>query len=161
MLGWFLIGVAAAEARQAVVRDSLRGIPISRIMTPDPVTVPAAISVQQFPDDYLFRLRHQAYPVTGEDGAVIGLVSFNRIKQVPAAQRDQTRLADVACPLAEVATASPSEPAADLLTRLTSCAEGRVLVFDAGRLAGIISPSDISRTLDRLGISHRSTAGRR
>jgi hypothetical protein len=64
LIGWFLTGAATAEAQQAVLAGRLRGIRASQIMTPDPVTVPGSMTVSEFIDDYLFRARHQSFPVT-------------------------------------------------------------------------------------------------
>jgi Zn-dependent protease/CBS domain-containing protein len=155
LIGWFLVGSATAEAQQAVLAGRLRGIRASQVMTPDPVTLPGSMTVSEFLDDYLFRARHQGFPVTGDGDTVTGLVTLDRIKHVPASQRHRTRLADIACPLADIATASPQDPVADLLPRLTECADRRALVFSNGHLAGIITPSDITRMIDRLGF-HRS-----
>ena len=154
LIGWFLVGSATAEAQQAVLAGRLRGIRASQVMTPDPVTLPGSMTVSEFLDDYLFRARHQGFPVTGDGDTVTGLVTLDRIKHVPASQRDRTRLADIACPLADIATASPQDPVADLLPRLTECADRRALVFSDGHLAGIITPSDITRMIDNLGL-HR------
>ena len=150
-IGWFITSGATAEARQAVVTGELRGIRVGQIMTPQPVTVPGSMPVSTFLDDYVFRVRHQSFPVTldGQD-TVTGLVTFNRIKQVPAAGREQTLITDIACPLSDVATASPDDSVSDLIPRLTACADQRALVFSNGKLAGIVSPSDIARMLDRL-----------
>jgi Zn-dependent protease/CBS domain-containing protein len=157
LIGWFVASGATAEARQAVVTGELRGIRVGQIMTPQPVTVPGSMSVTSFLDGYIFRMRHQGFPVTldGQD-KVTGLVTFNRIKQVPAAQREQTVLADIACPLSDVATASPDDSVADLIARLTACTDQRALVFREGTLVGIVSPSDITRMLDRLHAAQRS-----
>ena len=152
-IGWFLAGSASAEAQQAVVTGQLRGIRVSQIMTPDPVTVPGSATVSDFLDGHLFRARHQGFPVIQEGQGVTGLVTVNRIRQVLPEERDRTRLADIACPLADVATAAPDDSVADLLPRLTACTDRRALVFRDGRLAGIISPSDIARMLDRLRAS--------
>jgi CBS domain-containing protein len=84
---------------------------------------------------------------------VTGLVTLDRIKHVPAGQRDRTRLADIACPLIDVATAAPQDSMSDVLPRLTGCADQRALVFSNGSLAGIITPSDITRMLDHLGLA--------
>jgi CBS-domain-containing membrane protein len=113
--------------------------------------------VSDFLDGYLFRMRHQSFPVT-QDGQdqVTGLVTFNRIKQVPADRRQETVLADIACPLSDVATASPDDSVADLIPRLTACADQRALVLRDGSLVGIVSPSDIARMLDRLHAAQRS-----
>ncbi len=155
-IGWFLISAASAEAQQAVVTGQLRGIRVSQIMTPDPVTVPGSATVSEFLDGHLFRARHQGFPVIQEGQGVTGLVTISRIRQVPPDARDRTRLADIACPLADVATAAPDDAVSDLLPRLTACADQRALVFSNGRLAGIVSPSDIARMVDRLHVSRPS-----
>jgi CBS domain-containing protein len=77
-------------------------------------------------------------------------VTVHRTSQVPPSERDRTTLGDAACPLADVARATPDEPVADVLPRLNACSDSRALVFANGHLAGIISPTDISRALERL-----------
>jgi len=149
LLGWFLISAATSENQQAVLQSRLRTVPVREIMTANPVTVPASATVAQFLHDYLPWSRHAAFPVVA-DSQTVGLVTVKRINQVPAGERGQTTLHDVACPLSEVARAAPDESAADLLPGLNGCADGRALVFDDGHLAGIVSPSDISRALERL-----------
>ena len=110
------------------------------------------MTVSEFLEDNLYRVRHQAFPVTKDGGdTVTGLVTLHRITHVPGGQRDHTRLADIACPLTGIATATPDDSVADILPRLNGCAERRALVFSNGHLAGIITPSDITRMTDRLG----------
>lgn len=154
LIGWFLAGAATTEAQQAVLAGRLRGVRASQIMTPDPVTVPGSMTVTEFFADYFYRARHQGFPVTRDgQGAVIGLVTLDRIKQVPARERDHTRLSDIACPLTDVARAAPDDSVADLLPRLTGGAGQRALIFSNGHLAGIITPSDVSRMVNRLSPS--------
>ncbi len=148
LLGWFLVGAATTESQQAMLQSRLRTVAVRQIMTPNPVTVPASATVAQFLDGHL-PYRHSAFPVVA-DGQVVGLVTLNRVYQVPAGARGQTTLRDVACPLSEVARATPDEPVADVLPRLNACSEDRALVFADGHLAGIVSPADMSRTLERL-----------
>jgi CBS domain-containing protein len=73
-----------------------------------------------------------------------------RINQVPAGSRGRTTLRDVACSMDEVARATPDEPVSDVLPRLNECSQGRALVFADGHLAGIVTPADISRALQRV-----------
>jgi CBS domain-containing protein len=120
-------------------------------MTAHPVTVPASSTVAWFLDDYLPWHRHSAFPVEADDGQTVGLVTVHRINQVPAAERARTPLRDAACPLSDVARATPDEPVADVLPRLNACSENRVLVFADGHLAGIVSPTDITHAVERLG----------
>jgi Zn-dependent protease/CBS domain-containing protein len=149
LLGWFLISAATAENQQAVLQSRLRTVAVRQIMTASPVTVPASATVAQFLGDYLPRHRHSAFPVVA-DGQTVGLVTLHRVNRVPAGERGQTTLRDVACPLSEVARATPDEPVANVLPRLNACSEGRALVFADGQLAGIVSPSDMSRALQWL-----------
>ena len=148
LLGWFLLSAATAENQQAVLQSRLRTVVVREIMTANPVTVPASATVAQFLNDYLPWYRHSAFPVVA-DGQTVGLVTVHRANQLPAGQRGQTTLRDAACPLSEVARATPDEPVADVLPRLNECSERRALVFDDGHLAGIVSPADISRALQR------------
>lgn len=150
LLGWFLISAATAEDQQAVLQSRLRMVPVWQIMTPNPVTVPASASVAEFLNDYLPWSRHSAFPVVA-DGQTVGLVSVRRVNQVPAGDRGRTTLRDAGCPLSEVAHTTPDESVADVLPRLHSCSDGRALVFADGHLAGIVSPVDISRAVERMG----------
>src|SRR5256884_4488323 len=150
-VGWFLISAATAEGQQAMVQARLRTIAVRDIMTAHPATVPGSATVAWFLDDYLPWHRHSAFPVEADDGQTVGLVTVHRVNQVPAAERGRTPLRDAVCPLSDVAHATPDEPAADVLPRLNECSENRALGFADGHLAGIVSPADISRAVERLG----------
>jgi Zn-dependent protease/predicted transcriptional regulator len=150
VLGWFLVSAATAENQQAVVQSRLRTVPVRQVMTAHPVTVPASATVERFLHEMLPWLRHSAFPVVDENGHAVGLVTVRRANAVPAEERGRTTLAQAACPLAEVARATPDEPVADLLPRLSECSDGRALVFADGQLAGIVAPADISAALGRI-----------
>ena len=85
-----------------------------------------------------------------DDGQTVGLVTVHRVNQVPADERTRTTLRDIACPLSDVARTTPDEPVGDVLPRLHACSDNRALVFAGGHLAGIVSPADISRAVERL-----------
>ena len=131
------------------MQSRLRTVAVREIMTANPVTVPASATVAQFLTDYLPWSRHSAFPVVADDQTV-GLVTVRRVNQVPSGERSRTTLRDVACPLSDIAQATPDESVADVLPRLNQCSEGRALVFDDGHLAGIVAPADINRALERL-----------
>lgn len=160
LIGWFLIGAASAEGQQASVRMALAGLPVLRIMTPEPMTVPASMSVADFLTNYTLAHRHSAYPVVDMAGGVVGLITHQRITQVPAEQRASVLVGQAACPLEEVPRTSPNEPVADLLPRLGGCAEGRALVFDQDRLTGIVSLSDVTRALRWTDVTWRERVSR-
>jgi CBS domain-containing protein len=97
--------------------------------------------------DITTRLRFTSLPVVDDRGALVGLVTLRRLRQVPPEQRATTRLAAVACPRDRLVTVAPDEPLADLLGRVSADEDGRALVLEGGRLVGIVSPTDIMRAL--------------
>ncbi|HEX5543557.1 MAG TPA: site-2 protease family protein [Micromonospora sp.] len=155
LIGWFLIAAAGAEEQQARVGGALTGVRVRDVMTPEPQTVASNVSVADFVDHYLFAYRHSALPLTENDHPV-GLVTLDRVRQVPADQRGATALGEVACRSEELVTATPEEPLVDLLPRLSECSDGRALVVSDGQLVGIVSPSDISRAVQRGSLRDRA-----
>lgn len=144
LIGWFLSGAASVEGQQAATRGRLAGLAIRDIMTPNPTTAPASMTVAELLGSELIRYRYATFPLVEDGGAPVGLLTFQQVRRVPPRERATTRLRDIACPLNRVAQARPDEPAADLLPRLSECAEGRALVVSDGNIVGIVSPSDVS-----------------
>ncbi|PZF91622.1 site-2 protease family protein [Micromonospora deserti] len=159
LIGWFLIGAAGMEERQARTGSALRGVRVADVMTPQPQTASGQMTVADFVDHYLFAYRHSALPLT-EEGRPVGLVTLDRVRGVPADRRAGTTLGEVACRADELVLATPEEPLNDLLPRLSECADGRALVVTEGRLVGIVSPSDISRAVQRSSLREQMTGGR-
>ncbi|MEV6164931.1 site-2 protease family protein [Streptomyces sp. NPDC052052] len=150
LIGWFLITAATAEGKQAQMRGLLAGVPVRDVMTRDPLTVPVFLTVAALLADRLYRYRHSAFPVTGADGVPVGLVTLEAARRVPAEERGTVTVGDVMVPLSQVTVADPATPLADLLPGMEPGAEHRVLVMDRGTLVGILSLSDVSRTVNWL-----------
>lgn len=161
LIGGFMVAAATAEGRQAQMRGTLAGVTVRGVMTPDPVTVSASTTVGEFLAAAPFgHHRHTAFPVVAADGSPVGLVTVARIDGTPLPQRGSTTMAEVMAPVADVATASPDEPISDVLPRLESSGENRVLVLEpeTRRLVGIVSPTDINRTITWLAATRRDAA---
>jgi Zn-dependent protease/CBS domain-containing protein len=159
LLGWFLVNAARAEEVQTVLRDALGDVRVASVMTPDPLTAPADANVADLLDDYVLRTRHNAFPVRDATGRPVGLVTLSRLRTVPPDRRGVTRVAEVACPVEELATARLSDRLVDLLPRLNACGEGRALVVDDGRLVGIVTPADVTRAVEVAGVGAGQTEG--
>ncbi|WP_405878014.1 site-2 protease family protein [Streptomyces sp. NBC_01136] len=148
LIGWFLIGAATAEARQAEMRSLLGGVPVSRVMTPDPVTVPATANLADFLAEGPFgQYRHSAFPVLAADGSVTGVITLRRVDATPPRARASTMVHEVMRPLGDIVTAAPEELVLDLLPRLQASPVRRALILDEGRLVGILTIADITRAL--------------
>ncbi|MFS4092964.1 site-2 protease family protein [Streptomyces sp. AF1A] len=148
LIGWFLVSAATAEVRQAEMRNALGGVPVSRVMTPNPVTVRDTATLADFLAEGPFgRYRHSAFPVLAADGSVVGLLTVRRVETTPAQARPGTTVGEVMRPVDDIVTAAPDEPVLDLLPRLQSSPVRRAVVLDEGRLVGIITLADITRAL--------------
>lgn len=163
LIAWFLIASATVEGRQAQLRDVLAGVAVRQAMTPAPVTVPAGLAVAEFLSDARYRYRHTAFPVVGDAGEPLGLLTLDAAGKVPETQRRTVTAGQTMAPLRQVTVADADAPLADLLPEMVPGAEHRVLVVDRGTLVGILSPSDISRAVNWLMTSVRTggdSAGR-
>jgi Zn-dependent protease/CBS domain-containing protein len=148
-LGWFLLSAARAEEAGGLIRQALSGISVADVMTPSPVQAPDDISVEEALHGYVLTSRHSTFPTHDAGGRLSGLLTMAALKNVAPGARPTTRIREIICPLDKVSTATPADPATNLLNVSDGCSEGRTLVVDNGRLVGIISPSDISRLMQR------------
>src|SRR5713101_1886078 len=148
-LGWFLLSAARSEQTGGLIRQALSGISVGDVMTPNPVQAPDDISVEDALHGYVLASRHSTFPTHDAGGRLSGLLTLAALKKVAPSARKTTLIKEVICPLDRVSTASPGDPVTNLLGVSDGCSEGRTLVVENGRLAGIISPSDISRLLQR------------
>jgi len=154
-LGWFLLNAARAEEAGGMIRQALSGISVREVMTPNPVQAPDNITVEDALHGYVLASRHSTFPTHDADGRLSGLLTMAALKNVAPAARSTTLIKEIICPLDSVSTASPADPITNLLGVSEGCGEGRTLVVDGDRLVGIISPSDISRLVQR-SLSGRS-----
>lgn len=152
VIGLFIVTVAGAEERQARLGGSLGDVRVAEVMTPEPDTTDAALSVHDFLHDVALTRRHSAFPVVDSAGHVQGLVTLNRLRSVPVDERDTTSVRAIACPMEDVPKATPDEPLSRLLPELRDAPDGRALVFEAERLVGIVTPTDVSRAVTVRGL---------
>jgi CBS domain-containing protein len=147
LVGAFIASAAQQEELQTVVAYELHDVRVRDVMTADPVCAPVSVSVEALLHDYVMRYRCSTFPLVDEDGFVVALATLARMKAVPVGARRSTRAVATAWPLELVTVAAPDDPLLEVLRRDTGTAGGRVLVFDGDHLAGIVSPTDVARTL--------------
>lgn len=155
LIGWFITSAAGAEEQHHRARGWLDGLSVAEVMTPDPATVDHRHTVTELLEDHVLRTRHSAFPVTDDQGRPMGLVTLDRIRQLPADQRDVRRVADIARPIEEVPTAGPGDPVTGLLAAMAA-GDGRVLVLDDGWVVGIVTPTDVTRAMELAALRRTS-----
>jgi len=145
-IGWFLKSGADASLRQTVISTSLSDVKVSEIMATDVHSVEPEISLEVVVDFYFFRYKHGGYPVIKE-GKLLGMVTLHDIKQVPKDRWRETQVRGIMVPMEKLATTKPEEPALAALVKLAKMKVGRLPVLEEDRLVGIVTRSDILRTV--------------
>ncbi len=146
-IGWFLLSAGSSEEAGTTIKALLKSVPVSAAMTSPVVTVPDWLTVEQFLESVALQHRFTTYPVHDPSGKLTGVVRLSELVRVASHDRGQKRLSDCGRPISQVPSAGPEEDLAALIERLGAAVEQRVLVFDQGRLVGIISPVDVTRIL--------------
>ena len=149
LIGLFLRGAASAAYGQLIARQVFRGVPVSRYMTADPVSVPLHVSLADFVDDYVYRYHHEFFPVVRDDGRLLGYVTTKQIKGVPREHWAEARIADVYVRLSAEVAVAPNTDAARALTIMRRSGNSRLLVVEQDRLVGLITLKDL---LEFLGL---------
>jgi CBS domain-containing protein len=148
LIGWFVVSAATAEEQQARLGGRLAGVKVGEVMAVRPTVLDGNLTVADFIAQVALTHQYSTYPLVDPHGQLTGLVTLNRVRAVPPELRATTRLQEIACPPSEVPTARPEESLVELLERMNGCADGRaVVVDDAGRVVGVVSASDVARSL--------------
>lgn len=144
LIGMFIRFAAKQGYQQVLVRQTLHGEPVHRLMNPSPVTVPAGVTVQQLVDDYVYKYHYHLFPVMNE-GQLVGCVDTRRLRDVPKDQWGQLTVGQVLDPSCEHYIIESHEDAMQALTRMTSQDVSRLMVVDDGRLAGMLTLKDLTK----------------
>jgi Zn-dependent protease len=154
-IGLFIFAAAREEELQVTTRQALTGVRVADAMTANPHAAPGWLTVDEFIERYLLGDRHSAYPVADRDGSIVGLVTLKELRDVAPGRRATTSVRTIAMPLDSVPTAAPLEPLSALIERLATAGHGsRALVIDAGKVVGIVTPSDLARLIDVYRLAH-------
>jgi Zn-dependent protease/predicted transcriptional regulator len=152
-IGWFLLGAASAELQYLAVRDALGGLHVRDLMVRDPATVRQSLTLGDFMDDVVHSRRFTTYPVV-DNGHVVGLLPFKSVAEVPRGQWDARTVRDCMLQLDQVPILDENEQLVEIVGELGQ-GPGRGLVLDGDRLVGLLSISDVARTLETNGRRRR------
>jgi Zn-dependent protease/CBS domain-containing protein len=159
-IGWFLVNTARAEEDGAMVHSAIEGRRAHDLMTAGPVVAPSWFTLEAFVDGVVQRWPYAAFPVVDRRGEVVGLIGLRALRVVPRRDWSTCTVLDVATPLDQVGRVAPDDPSSAVVEAMQRTGDGRVLVFDAGRLVGIVSPTDIARLVDRVALVGPRRRGR-
>jgi Zn-dependent protease len=156
LIGWFVRSMARSELYSAEAREVLSGVMVADLMTPNPVTAPADMTVEAFVEQLLALRPHDLIPIVA-DGSVVGGVGFKQVSAVPPNRWASMTLADICTPVADIPTAEPGLGVAEAFERMMAASASRLLVMENGELRGILTLKDLARQVFlRTRLSERS-----
>jgi Zn-dependent protease len=158
-IGWFLLSAAQTANAQGMLRSVLHGVRVGEIMSPEPVTVPDNISLQQLVDAY-FLPGGLRYALVMQDDHLVGLITLSDIRHIPHERWGQVPVGTAMKPLARLHVASPQQSLSDVLPFLASRGVNQLPVVENGALVGILSRDAIVGYLDvRQSLSIKNAQG--
>jgi Zn-dependent protease/CBS domain-containing protein len=149
-IGLFMTSAAAAERNQEVVHEALTSLRVRDVMLPDPLRVPAGITVDVFLEGVLRAQRQSAALVVEAGGAPLGVAGLGEIRRMPTRARHDARVRDIAIPHETVPVVGPDEVVLDALER-TGANRSPIpylIVLDQGEVVGLLSAADLARTIE-------------
>lgn len=142
LMGIFVRGAASAQLFQTRIKSAMEGKQISHFMTADPISVSPDISIHDLVEDYVYKYHHKLFPVT-ENGQLVGSVTTAQIKNVPRQQWQNKTVYQIMIPCTDDNTIEANLDAEEMLRRVQRTKNGRLIVTENGRLAGIVSLKDM------------------
>ena len=166
LIGLFLNTAARSGYEQVLMRQMLRGKPVSRFMTGEPIVVPPGSDLRNWVENYVYRYHRKMFPVVSNDH-LEGAISTQALARYPREEWDQHTVAEAMEKDVETISMSPDADALDALGKMQRTGSSRLLVMDGEHLVGIVSLKDLLSFLNlklecrlhpgRLGLWNRST----
>jgi predicted transcriptional regulator len=115
-------------------------------MEPNPVTVPPAISVEQFVEDFIYKHYFKMFPVV-ESGRLMGCITVHRVKGIPREEWGRHTVGELAEHCSSENTIAPQADATKALSIMSRTRTSRLMVVDGDRLVGVIALKDMLKFL--------------
>lgn len=145
-LGWFIRSGAETDLKQTLVADSLGQATVGSIMTKEVLTVPPDLPVSRLISEYFLVHPHGGYPVV-LDNKVVGIVTMQSVRSVPAESRSSRTVKEVMVPFNSTATVRPDSSALDAFHLMARRGIGRLIVTDGDMLLGLVTRGDMMKTI--------------
>jgi Zn-dependent protease/predicted transcriptional regulator len=149
-IGWFLYSAAQSSSHQASIQSSLMGVTVRDIMVREVVCIPPGATTEEAVNHYFLRYGFGGFPVLRHDGTQ-GIVTLKEIKNVPREQWKSVTVGEIAAPYEEHYLISADMDAWNGLEMMINEDQGRLLVIEQGRIAGLITRNGIAQYIQIMG----------
>lgn len=143
VMGWFLLQASQAEKNYALVAGAFQDMSVRSLMTRNPVMFRSDTGLDEF-----LHLAHASphafYPVV-DDGVLRGMVGLRTASAIPAEARSAQTVAAI---MEQPVVLEGASQVVDIVNELR-LPPGRAAVVEDGRVAGVLSLSDVARALEK------------
>jgi Zn-dependent protease/CBS domain-containing protein len=147
LIGLFLRSLARAPYQELVLRNALQGVDVAQVMVRTPLRVSPDLTLRALVDERFLRDGVRAYPVC-EGERVLGAVSLDQLRAVPAEQLASRRVRDVMTPLEDGLRIAPSDSLLNAIRKMALERLPLLLVMEGERLAGILTRGAVQRVVE-------------
>ncbi len=147
--------------RHQLIEDELGGLPVSRVMHVDYLSVSPDMSVRDLVEERLLARSQRVFPVVDARG-LQGIVCLEDVCRLDRDQWPEQPVAAIMTPLERLHVVGPADRASEALDRLARHGVNQLPVLQDGRLLGLVTRQDILKWLvlhDQTGPHPRGEAG--
>lgn len=142
LIGWFLNNAALLSYWQLVIRESLRNVPVTRLMQTRFQGVPPDLTVDQLVEDYLLHSDQMDFPVMA-NGHLVGTISQQQVRKLARTAWRTTTVGSIMSPFDAKAQVGPHDDVQKAMSLLASGKASYIPVIDEEQVCGLIRRADI------------------
>jgi len=149
LIAFFIYIGASEEEKYTEMSVTLEGIKVRDLMTREIAYVQDNLTISELLR-LMFEKKHLGYPVVDQfTGKIVGIVTFTDIRGVPMSEHGNVLVREV---MAKKVSFIPEDAdAVDALKMMSAENVGQLLVQDNGSITGIVSGTDLTRSIEVLG----------
>jgi len=146
IIGWFILSGAQSELRGMMVQEELGRLHARDVMTRRVDSVAPDLTLVELQENFLSS-KHNGFPVISGN-ELLGCVTAGDLKKVRKTEWQTRSVREIMTPRESLTVISEDEVATKAAELMGTKSIGRVFVLDKdGRLSGIITRSDVIRTV--------------
>ncbi len=142
LLGFFVYNAAGASQMQAAVSTVLKGVPVSKFMKRDPVTVSSEMPVRTLVEEFFYTHHHRFFPVV-DNGKLKGCVTVKQVSEIGREHWRSKRVGDFMTPASDKNTLPPDRDALQALQQMQKDKLTHFMVVQGDKLEGVVTMKDI------------------
>ena len=155
-IGWFVLTAAQESYAQVTIRNYLKDLQASDVMTAEMPSVPRDISIEDYVQE-LLRTGRRCHLVTGA-GKLVGLVSAHNLKEIPRDDWANTPIQRVMLPREQIHWTTPEESLLSILERMQERDINQMPVVRGEEVVGLVTRDSILRVIQtrlELGLAEK------